>query len=96
MSVSVGGDEATTRRILKTWVVLGQGIASKADHMASALRTELLQAAAAGILMEEAELDRHVSLAEAPQPFNFQLQEQQQHQPSRENILGDAAPGVDA
>eukprot|EP00971_Amphidinium_carterae_P112925 2236395-Amphidinium_carterae.1 len=69
MAFTVGGDEDMTRRLLKTWVLLGEGIPSKELHMNGQWKKELLEAKKEGRVLTEAELDNLVTLVGKKQAF---------------------------
>ena len=91
MAFTVGGTEQGTRRLLKTWALMGHGIRSKQSHMANSLRLDLLDASKSGQLLTEDELDKLVDEEELPQLLAFPTQPTLSTQ---ESILGERAPDV--
>ena len=52
------GDLDVVRRCLKSWVLLGAGLATQDEHMAPALKQTLIDACVSGSMLDDAELDR--------------------------------------
>ena len=57
LAISVGGTAENTRRVLKTWVLMGYGMANRSEHMSTDLKTVLLEKLKSNEMLDERSLD---------------------------------------
>ena len=83
------------REVLKSWILLGHGLAGREEHMTRQLRDELLASWKQGLLLPEKDLDEIASAGEE-KPIEAPCVELPASAPpaSAGSILGEASPGI--
>ena len=98
LSLQVGKGASTTRRLLKTWALLGMGMSTRDHHMHPDIKHLLLESLAAGHVLAEEELDTIAEVGQDDDVVHPLAPAQAPLQTQDENPLGQAAhdvpPGV--